>query len=85
MQRILHVRQVLGASAAHIVLFITKGFRKLILFSVMIGLLLAYFINRKLLAKWGCYQTFIGVVPFIAAITCLVIAFGTATIKPRFG
>jgi putative ABC transport system permease protein len=74
------IRKVLGASATSIVLLITKDYGKLVVLALIVGLPLAYFLIENLWLSEFAYRTTIGATPFIiAAVGCLVIAFGTAS------
>jgi putative ABC transport system permease protein len=74
------IRKVLGASAPNIVALITKEYALLILVSIFIGLPLAWWLIEKWFLGSFAYRTAIGVWPFVlAALSCLVSAFATAS------
>ncbi|HYG01347.1 MAG TPA: ABC transporter permease [Chryseosolibacter sp.] len=72
------IRKVLGATAVNIILLITRDFGKLVIIAVAIGIPLAYYVMNQWLGDFA-YRTNIGFMPVLfAALTCLLIAFGTA-------
>jgi putative ABC transport system permease protein len=74
------IRKVLGASAASIVVLITKDYGKLVVLALVIGLPLAYYLIDNLWLSEFAYRTTIGAAPFVmAAVGCLLIAFATAS------
>jgi len=75
------IRKVLGATAASIVLLITKDFTRLVLLAMIMGIPLAYWIMNQWLNDFA-YKTDVGVWPVVtAALLCLVIAYGTAAFQ----
>lgn len=72
------IRKVLGATAGNIVMLITSDFAKLVVIAIVIGIPVAYYMMEQWLGDFA-YRTNIGVLPVVlAAVTCLLIAFGTA-------
>jgi len=72
---------VMGASAASVVLLITKDFTRLVILSIVIGIPAAYWIMSQWLNGFA-YKTDIGIWPMVlAGISSLLIAFGTASFQ----
>ena len=75
------IRKVMGASAASVVLLITKDFTRLVILSIVIGIPAAYWIMSQWLNGFA-YKTDIGIWPMVlAGISSLLIAFGTASFQ----
>jgi putative ABC transport system permease protein len=73
------IRKVLGATVPNIVIMITKDYSKLVLIAITLGLPLSYWIVNQWWLNNFAYKTEIGVGSFaLAALACLVIAFGAA-------
>jgi len=73
------IRKVLGASAAGMVLLITRDFTKLILLSILIAVPTSWYIMDNYWMTNFAYRTSIGVMPFVyTAVGCLIVAFLTA-------
>jgi putative ABC transport system permease protein len=73
------IRKVLGATITNIVIMITKDYSKLVLIAITIGLPLSYWIINQWWLSNFAYKTEIGVGSYaLAALACLVIAFGAA-------
>ncbi len=76
------IRKVLGATSQSIVGLITKSYIKLVLIAILIGLPVAYWIMNALWLNSFAYHATIGIAPlFLAALSCLVIAFATASFQ----
>jgi putative ABC transport system permease protein len=72
------IRKVLGATPPAIVVLITKDFTRLIVFAIVLGLPLAYWMMSRWLSDFA-YKTDIGFAPIVtASAICIVIALGTA-------
>lgn len=72
------IRKVLGASAAKIILLITKEYTPLVVLAILIGIPMAYWAMDQWLSSFA-YKDSIGVAPILyASLICFVIAFGTA-------
>lgn len=73
------IRKVLGATAANIVILITRDYTKLVLVSIGLGIPIAYWMMTQWLSDFA-YKTDIGFWPvLIASLLCMVIAFATAS------
>lgn len=76
------IRKVLGATAASIVLLITRDYTRLVIVAIVVALPLAYYTMETFWLGSFEYRTSMGVWPFISAsIGCMIIAFGTATFQ----
>jgi len=72
------IRKVLGATAANIVMLITKDFTRLVLTAIVLGIPLSYWLMNEWLSDFA-YKTEVGFVPLVAAaILSLFIALATA-------
>lgn len=75
------IRKVMGASAAGIVLLITKDFARLVIIAILIAIPVAYWLMEGWLNDFA-YRTDLSVWPFAAAaLLAIVIAFGTASFQ----
>lgn len=75
------IRKVLGASVGSIVQLISKDFLKLVIIAIIIATPVAYLLMNKWLGNFA-YKTSIGIFTFIiAAVTVMLIAFGTIGFK----
>ena len=75
------VRKELGASASNIVMMLSKDFMRLVLFSIIIALPIAYLFMKEWLAQFA-YRIHLNVWIFIgAAITSLLIAWLTVSLQ----
>ena len=73
------IRKVMGATAPHIVMLITRDYTRLVILAIGIGLPTAYFAMSEWLKNFA-YQTSIGASPFIiATLICIFIALGAAS------
>ena len=71
----------MGASAAGIVLLITKDFARLVIIAILIAIPVAYWLMEGWLNDFA-YRTDLSVWPFAAAaLLAIVIAFGTASFQ----
>lgn len=76
------IRKVLGASAASIVMLITRDYTRLVVIAIVLGLPLAYYAMENYWLSSFAYRTDMGVWPFLSAsLGCMIIAFGTATFQ----
>ena len=76
------IRKVLGATSIGIVGLITKSYMRLVIVAIVIGLPTAYWIMDSYWLSSFAYRSSIGVAPLIlAAISCIVIAFATASFQ----
>ena len=72
------IRKVLGATPSSIVYLITQDFTRLVIISVCIGIPVSIWLMQEWLSTFA-YHASLGALPFIvAAVGCLLIAFGTA-------
>ncbi|ANI88736.1 hypothetical protein A9P82_05220 [Arachidicoccus ginsenosidimutans] len=75
------IRKVLGASVGSIVKLISRDFLKLVIIAIVIATPIAYWAMNKWLNNFA-YKTNIGIFTFIiAAVTVMLIAFGTIGFK----
>jgi putative ABC transport system permease protein len=75
------IRKVLGATAANIVMLITKDYARLIAVAIVIGLPVSFWIMTQWLGDFA-YKTEIGIGPVLAApFISIVIAFLTASFQ----
>jgi putative ABC transport system permease protein len=73
------VRKVLGATVLNIIFMITKDYSKLVVLAIAIGIPFSYWIINKWWLSNFAYRTEVGVGSFaLAALVCMVIAFGAA-------
>jgi putative ABC transport system permease protein len=76
------IRKVLGATSPSIVGLITVGYMKLVIIAIVIGLPAAYWLMDIWWLESFAYHAAIGIAPLIlAALSCVVIAFATASFQ----
>ncbi len=76
------IRKVLGATSLGIVGLITKSYMLLVLIAILIGLPTAYWIMDVYWLSSFAYHSTIGIAPLIlAAVSCILIAFATASFQ----
>jgi putative ABC transport system permease protein len=74
------IRKVLGATAAGMVLLITRDFTKLIFMAILIAVPLSWYVMENFWMTSFAYRAPIGVMPFVyTALGCLIVAFLTAS------
>jgi putative ABC transport system permease protein len=76
------IRKVLGATSLGIVGLITKSYMRLVLVAILIGLPTAYWIMDTFWLSSFVYRSSIGIAPLmLAALSCIFIAFATASFQ----
>jgi putative ABC transport system permease protein len=76
------IRKVLGATSIGIVGLITKSYMRLVIVAIFIGLPAAYWIMDNYWLSSFAYRSTIGIAPLVlAALSCIFIAFATASFQ----